>query len=428
MRPLRGAFGFDRTAVQHADTTPPRHGQVPPLAATTVAAAAGQQQLHTAAAAAAPAARGGKRRAKAHTLMGTGEAQTEVISLRVQLTAATRKNETLERAAVQLKLKATELKRVQKEIAKLTKENEAVTESALYRAQCVFADFDFEGEFGPDFKDFQHFFTDLAESVLDGRCPIKSTPMLKMMTMAMNVRQTSTGRFRYPTALLELTSSMLMCDGAASAVSMGRGPLGTNKGKGTGQAFLGVMESRSNDPSVPSAERCRQYMRQNFNVPSEGVNHEQIDLMVKHLGESGFPVTPPTTPAPVETADWQVCSPPLPLRSLHFAPPLALRSLHLHSLWPMRSLHLHSLWPMRSLHLHPLCPCVRCICIPSGHAFAAFALPLYCVRCVCAPCASAFAAIAPPLRSLPFAPLYPCARCHFTPSPPASCRWPACSW
>ena len=83
----------------------------------TAEAAAGQQQLHTAAAAAAPAAGGGKRRAQAHTLMGTGEAHVEVKSLRAQLKAATRKIETLERAAVQLKLKATELKRVQKEIA-----------------------------------------------------------------------------------------------------------------------------------------------------------------------------------------------------------------------------------------------------------------------------------------------------------------------
>ena len=71
-----------------------------------------------------------------------------------------------------------------------------------------------------------------------------------------------------------------------------------------------MVQSRYNDPSIPSLETVRQSLSANHSVPDRGINVEQLDNLVEHAKSRGHVVTPPPPPPP-EPADltgWHVAS------------------------------------------------------------------------------------------------------------------------
>ena len=239
--------------------------------------------------------------------LGTGEAQSEVRALRETENQLNGKVRSQEAQIARLKAQVAELRSRVQQADKIRKQLDKVQESDVYQAMTMLEDYDFEHDssFGPDFKCFSNFFQDVAASLLDGRCPIKSIPMMKMFTMAANIRKNSTNKFKFPDAIKQYTSQALKTEGARAAITLFTGPLGA---KLNTHKFRGVIESRSNDPSIPSVRTIQRYDKQNFNVPSRGVNEEQCDLLVKHLRERGVIITPPThvEPGTVQPDDWFV--------------------------------------------------------------------------------------------------------------------------
>ena len=172
----------------------------------------------------------------------------------------------------------------------------------------VIRDHDMEGAFDSDFKCFGNLFEDLSSSLLDGRLLIASITMLKIMTIVANCRKDYPSHFRFPHQLKEYVSQRLLCDGPRQAVNLARGPVGANQGK-ENQRFLGVVESRCNDPSIPSLETVRQFLSANTSVPDRGLNVEQLDNLVEHAKSRGHVLTPPPPPPePADLTGWHVAS------------------------------------------------------------------------------------------------------------------------
>ena len=64
-------------------------------------------------------------------------------------------------------------------------------------------------------------------------------------------------RWRYPEALYQYYDQALCCEGSQATIKFLRGPLHTKRRRTTGGKFAGDIESRCNDPSIPSRTAIR---------------------------------------------------------------------------------------------------------------------------------------------------------------------------
>ena len=162
--------------------------------------------------------------------MGTGDLQQEVRTRRTTCNQLEQhmasRDRKIERQNTRLEEQDAELKELRRRSTQL----KVVEESVIHKAMQVIHDHDMEGAFGSDFKCFGNMFEDLSSSVLDGRLPIASIPMLKIMTIVANCRKDYTSHFRFPHQLKEYVSQLLLCDGPWQAVNLTRGPVGANQG------------------------------------------------------------------------------------------------------------------------------------------------------------------------------------------------------
>ena len=91
-----------------------------------------------------------------------------------------------------------------------------------------------------------------AESIDDGRLPLRSIWFKRMKAAALNMRCKTTDSWSYDEEIYLFCSQILNCDGARSAYEFSQGPRGKRRGKRKSREFEDLVTERVNDPSLPS--------------------------------------------------------------------------------------------------------------------------------------------------------------------------------